>query len=164
TGTLTVSNSTLSGNSASHGGGIYNTGTLTVTQSTIYGNSGDGIYGPVTLVNSIVQSVTGTASGHNNLIANGTGPAGIHDRGVGTQVGADPHLGPLQNNGGSEPTMALLAGSPALGAGGALTALAQNAGSTNQSLAVYNAAAFAATPGPFFILIDGEEMKVTNVN
>jgi hypothetical protein len=38
-GTLTVSDSTLSGNSASdYGGGIYNFGTLTVTNSTLSGN------------------------------------------------------------------------------------------------------------------------------
>jgi predicted outer membrane repeat protein len=40
-GTLTVSNSTLSGNSTMHGsgGGIYNTGTLTLSNSTLSGNS-----------------------------------------------------------------------------------------------------------------------------
>ncbi|MGI8687136.1 MAG: hypothetical protein ACR2M3_01030, partial [Thermomicrobiales bacterium] len=38
-GTLTVTNSTLSGNSATNGGGIYNNGTLTVTNSTFSGNS-----------------------------------------------------------------------------------------------------------------------------
>src|SRR6266536_2575409 len=47
-GTLTVSQSTLSGNSAlSWGGGIYNLGTLTVSHSTLSGNSapvGGGIY------------------------------------------------------------------------------------------------------------------------
>jgi CSLREA domain-containing protein len=47
-GTLTVSNSTISGNSSSFGGGIYNSGTLTVSNSTISGNSatqnGGGIY------------------------------------------------------------------------------------------------------------------------
>src|SRR5262249_54199603 len=48
-GTLTVSGSTLSGNSAGYGGGIYNaSGTLTVSDSTLSGNSasvfGGGIY------------------------------------------------------------------------------------------------------------------------
>ena len=39
-GTLTVSNSTLSGNSAGlDGGGIHNGGTLTVSGSTLSGNS-----------------------------------------------------------------------------------------------------------------------------
>ena len=51
TGTLTVTNSTLSGNSATgvgggltdFGGGIFNTGTLTVTNSTLSGNSATGV-------------------------------------------------------------------------------------------------------------------------
>jgi hypothetical protein len=38
-GTLTVSNSTLSGNSASNGGAIWNAGTLTVSDSTLSGNT-----------------------------------------------------------------------------------------------------------------------------
>ena len=37
-GTLTISGSTLSGNSAQLGGGIYNLGNLTVRDSTILGN------------------------------------------------------------------------------------------------------------------------------
>jgi hypothetical protein len=40
--TLTISNSTLNGNSAGYGGGIYNDGaTLTITNSTLNGNSAD---------------------------------------------------------------------------------------------------------------------------
>jgi hypothetical protein len=57
-GTLTVTGSTLSGNSAYGGGGIDNSGTLTVTGSTLSGNSagyGGGIYnsgGTLTVSNS----------------------------------------------------------------------------------------------------------------
>ena len=47
-GSLTITNSTLSGNSALNGGGIYNGGNLTITNSTLSGNtatgSGGGIY------------------------------------------------------------------------------------------------------------------------
>ena len=43
-GTLTLTNSTLSGNTATKGGGIYNSGILTVTNSTLSGNSA-GVYG-----------------------------------------------------------------------------------------------------------------------
>ena len=43
TGTLTINNSTISGNTAAAlmptGGGIYNGGTLTINNSTISGNS-----------------------------------------------------------------------------------------------------------------------------
>ncbi len=44
-GTLTLTNSTLSGNSATVGGGISNSGTLTVTHSTLSGNSAFGEFG-----------------------------------------------------------------------------------------------------------------------
>src|SRR5205085_1172153 len=54
-----------------------------------------------------------TSSGHNLIQA--------PDPGFGSQpsdiLGKDPLLGPLQNNGGPTPTRALLAGSPAIGAG-----------------------------------------------
>jgi hypothetical protein len=47
-GTLTVSNSTLSANSAaSHGGGIHNAGALTVRNSTLSGNHTDGTGGAI---------------------------------------------------------------------------------------------------------------------
>jgi CSLREA domain-containing protein len=63
TGTVTVTNSTLSGNSASSGGGISNSmgGTVTVTNSTLSGNSGfgGGIFnssgGTVTVTNSTLS-------------------------------------------------------------------------------------------------------------
>jgi hypothetical protein len=58
-GTLTVTNSTISGNDALSGGGIHNEGTLTVTNSTISGNSGGGIdhnHGTLTLAHSILAS------------------------------------------------------------------------------------------------------------
>jgi CSLREA domain-containing protein len=71
-GTLTVTNSTVSGNSASlsfaGGGGIWNHGTLTVTSSTVSGNSavrdGGGIYndlGTLTLTNS---TISGNSAGY----------------------------------------------------------------------------------------------------
>jgi Ca2+-binding RTX toxin-like protein len=52
----------------------------------------------------------------NNLIADGTG-CGFASRG-GDQTNVKPLLGPLANNGGSTLTHALLAGSPAINAGG----------------------------------------------
>jgi hypothetical protein len=74
--TLTVSNSTLSGNSATHyGGGIYNySGTLTVSNSTLSGNtaySGGGIFNYYTLTvsNSTLfgNSATGSGGGIYNM-------------------------------------------------------------------------------------------------
>jgi hypothetical protein len=70
-GVLTVTNSTLSGNSADYGGGIYNAdGDLTVSNSTLSGNSattsGGGIYnadGALTVTNSTVSGNSATTSG-----------------------------------------------------------------------------------------------------
>ena len=124
--TITVTNSTLSGNSANFGGGIYNQGTLTVTNSTLSGNSantsgGGGIFNNATLniANTIIANNT---SGGDYA---GTGTIGtnisnlVEDGSLPGAMAADPLLGPLQNNGGPTFTMALLAGSPAIGAGNA---------------------------------------------
>jgi predicted outer membrane repeat protein len=139
-GTSAVNGSTFSGNSASFGGGIENGGTLTITASTVSGNSvskangGGGIYNlpsgsTVKIRNTLVAGnssqsggpdVAGplTSLGH-NLIGDGAGGSGyaVTDL-VGTSATPiDPMLGTLQNNGGPTWTMALLPGSPAIGAG-----------------------------------------------
>ncbi len=72
-GTLTISNSTISGNSADAGGGIYNLGTLTINNSTISGNTtigGGGIYnlGTLTISGSTISG--NTASGFGGGIFN----------------------------------------------------------------------------------------------
>ena len=71
-GTLTLTNSTVSGNSAVEGGGIRNSGTLTLANSTVSGNSatgsGGGIFnfdGTVSLFNATITS--------NNLAAFSSG-------------------------------------------------------------------------------------------
>ena len=132
-GNLTVSNSTLSGNSASGfggGGSIYNFGTATLTNSTLSGNSannGGGIYNysgsintaTLSIANTIIANSTsgGDYAGNgtigintNNLVEDGTLPGT-------SEITGDPNLGPLQNNGGPNLTMALLNGSAAIGAG-----------------------------------------------
>ncbi len=128
-GSVTVSNSTFSGNTTSAGGGgIYSrSASVTVSNSTVSGNSasaGGGICNDpgstVELTNTIVAAqLSGgdcggdlaTSLGHNldsdstcNLNATGDIP------------GANPFLGPLQDNGGPTETHALLSGSPAIDA------------------------------------------------
>jgi hypothetical protein len=133
-GTLTVTASTLSGNSAQAGGGIGNGGTLTVTDCTLSGNTandGGGIFGSgirTTIRNTLLAGNRASTSpdldasldsqGY-NLIGDGSGGSGFADTDlVGTAANPiDPRLGPLQDNGGPTPTMALLPGSPALNAG-----------------------------------------------
>ncbi|BAF99921.1 Calx-beta domain-containing protein [Microcystis aeruginosa] len=66
-GTLTLNNSTITGNTATYGGGIDNDGTLTLTNSTISGNTGGGIHnwgrGILTLTNSTITGNTATNFG-----------------------------------------------------------------------------------------------------
>ncbi|HEY3027401.1 MAG TPA: right-handed parallel beta-helix repeat-containing protein [Pyrinomonadaceae bacterium] len=80
-GTVTISNSTISGNSAgSFGGGIYNFSTLTITHSTVTGNTagssgGGGISNDATL------------SARNTIIARNTATTGPDVRGALTSQG-----------------------------------------------------------------------------
>jgi hypothetical protein len=133
-GSVTLANVTVAGNAvggASTGGGaVYNlslaapaspggppatpaqTATLTMTNSILAGSVG----GP-DLTNRRVDGVAAAVTaGGPNIVA-------VSDNFIGGTVSgtpftvADPHLGPLQNNGGLTATMALLSGSPAIGAG-----------------------------------------------
>jgi predicted outer membrane repeat protein len=114
---------TISGNQvggSGHGGGVFvftgNGATATNLDNTIVagnvrvGGGADDVFGAV---NADVSSY--------NLIGDGTG-TNLVDGANGNQVGTrdqpiDPGLGPLQDNGGPTQTMALLAGSPAVGRG-----------------------------------------------
>lgn len=127
----TITNSTFSGNSATIGaaGAINLSGNANViVNCTISGNSttfsgfGGGIFvvtkESLSLENTIIAGNTGGdcsiaqgvlfASNSHNLIGDGT---------CSPMLSGDPKLGPLQNNGGPTPTMALLPGSPAIDAG-----------------------------------------------
>ncbi len=117
-GTVTVSNSTLAGNSAAYGGGIGNSDTVTLLSTIVAGNT-------VTISDPDIAGSVTSARAY-NLIGDGTGLTGISNGdGNHNQVGVtgsdpnpiDPLLGPLANNGGPTATMALLPGSPAIGAG-----------------------------------------------
>jgi hypothetical protein len=149
-GDLTITGSTINGNSDGFGaGGIVQQGTATITNTTISGNSGTGIMNTGAIgVNSIllystIASNTGTGYAHsqtatftNTIVANNgtdcTGTIGgtFNDAGWNLDSdntctfmdltdlpGTDPVLGPLQYNGGTTQTHALLAGSPAIDAG-----------------------------------------------
>ena len=132
-GNLTLTNSTVSGNTATNAsGGIYNVfGALTITNSTVSANtstnsSGGGIYnaGTARLTNTIVARNRATAdpdvggmafdSEGNNLIGNTGGSTGWSASDLLNQQ--KPLLGPLQNNGGPTNTLALWPGSPAIDA------------------------------------------------
>lgn len=139
--TTSIDSSTISGNSAATGGGIYVSGSsgqqrLTVVNSTIAGNTATSSAGGIASVDGDDLPITlrGTILGDNqapsgpdcageiivrgaNLIEDTSGCT-VATIGGGLLTGADPLLGPLQNNGGSTETHALLPASPALGANG----------------------------------------------
>jgi len=148
-GTVDVVNSTLTGNSARHAGAAANSGGhLAFSNSTIANNSasidGGGIENyypdnsPLYLFNSIVANnhlgATGPSQNCSPTTSTVGAPLGIaslgHNldtdgtcqlAGPGDLSRVDPQLGPLQDNGGFTPTMALGAGSPAVDAGGPTT-------------------------------------------
>ena len=136
---LNMVNSTVSGNStgagSSRGGAIYTNNFLSLTNCTITGNNDPNNHPGVVATNTVntrntiiarngpggagpdiesgFTTLTLNSQGH-NIIGNA---GGIGFTGLGDQVGVDPLLGPLANNGGNSFTHALLAGSPALDAG-----------------------------------------------
>ena len=130
--TTTASNSTISGNIAGFGGGggINNFGIVSLINSTVSANTagfGGGLTndGGVNLWNTIVAGNIATevepdcagvlnSLGY-NLVQSIEG-CFLEGNATGNVVG-DPQLGPLQDNGGSTFTHALLPGSPAVDAG-----------------------------------------------
>ena len=139
-GTINSANSTIDGNSAgNNGGGIYNTATITVTNNTVSSNTagkGGGIYNnfTATLNNNIVALNTATDgndlvgrgslgnafTGTYNLIGNADGSEGLATST--NQLGStanpiDPRIGILRDNGGTTFTRAVLTRSPAIDKG-----------------------------------------------
>jgi CSLREA domain-containing protein len=70
-GTLTVTNSTFSNNSAANGGGIFNAGTLIVTDSTFSGNSATSDGGGITNGSNSTATVTNSTFSGNSANAGG---------------------------------------------------------------------------------------------
>lgn len=143
-GTLTITNSTVSGNFALLlAGGVKNEGTMTMIGCTVTNNSSSfsnliaGVFNGsvMTMGNTIIAGNTGvdvpnllgtvTSLGYNIVGSLGTlGFNPIPVPGAGDQVGvsdAAVQLGVLQNNGGATPTHALGVGSIAIDKGNSLT-------------------------------------------
>jgi CSLREA domain-containing protein len=136
-GLATLTNSTISGNSAnSNGGGLadYSTGAIylnnvTVASNTVSSGGGGGIYANNNVYpkNTLIATNVDT-SGQSpdcsgtldlqgyNLIQDLSGCT-VSGNTTTVITGTSPNLGPLQNNGGSTPTHALLPGSPAIDSG-----------------------------------------------
>jgi hypothetical protein len=135
TSTITINNSTISGNSGAFGGGILNVGTMTLLGTTVSGNAaveGGGIYNSdfgqqvpasTTLAASINAGNTGgDCSGSGSAVSDGYNLVGADCSfsGVGDQTVADTPsaigIKPLANNGAKTQTMALTNASPAVDA------------------------------------------------
>jgi hypothetical protein len=135
TGSLTLTNITVSGNQAStDGGGLYWTpgaGQVMILNSTIANNQagtqGGNIYtggvggytSNISLKNTLVGSgvpnnCSGTVQTYGNNLEN-TNTCGLVA--TGDKINLNPNLGPLQNNGGATATHALRPGSLAVDAG-----------------------------------------------
>ncbi len=133
-GTASLVNSTVVSNVVNGAGtgaygGIYSGLGVALLSCTVVGNNGDsngggvaGVGGGVT--NTIIAgNAAGSApdvggifsSGGYNLIGSTNGSSGFGA--TGDQLNVNPLVGPLQDNGGSRPTMALLLGSPAIDKG-----------------------------------------------
>ena len=127
-GAVTVTNSTLSTNTAGFNGGAmqHNAGGLTRTSATVHGNSAvDGRVvfrspnaSPI-LQHTILSGVAGSRNCNESLSSQGSnldsdGTCGLDD--PTDRSNLDPLLGPLEDNGGSTLTHALLSGSPAINA------------------------------------------------
>jgi hypothetical protein len=122
-GTLTVTNSTVSENTADSGGGILTGGTLTVTNSTVSGNTaadvGGGIFnsgGTLTVTNTLIDGDCNEAIASSGYNIESPGNTCGFDQGT-DQVDVTEgqlNLGPLQDNGGPTMIHALLPGSVAI--------------------------------------------------
>jgi hypothetical protein len=171
-GTITFTNCTFSGNTGAAGSGIACTGAIvTVTYSTVTANASTSAYaggvfnsgGTITLVGCIVAANTSTtggpdiggtaANGGNNLIGVQDAAMAFVNNANGCKVGSVgtplvPLLGPLTNNGGKTPTHALLAGSPAINAGGTagVPSTDQRDAPRDQGVADMGSYEFGATP------------------
>ena len=100
-----LANSTITGNSAGSGGGIYNDASVDISNIILNaGASGENIFN---------ESGTVTSLGFNLSSDDGGG----YLTGLGDLINTDPLLAPLQDNGDSTFTHALLRGSPAIDAG-----------------------------------------------
>lgn len=165
-----IINSTVSGNAASAGGGIYGQGMTSIRHSTITANTaisfGSGVasestegYTRTEVGGSIIAGNVGAdadipgasntfQSNGYNLIGVGSA-VGVFDQ-AGDQTGADPLLGPLEDNGGPTKTHAPLPPSSVIDAG--------------DPSVVFNTAEFDQRGAPFLRVVDGNTVPGARID
>jgi Bacterial Ig-like domain (group 3) len=172
TGTITLTNCTLSGNSATGGGGLANSGTAELYACTLSGNTAaaggglENLTGAMATLEDTLVAANTTASGSASDIggSNAAGVTGTYDLvGTGGSGGiagsgdillnslAGLGLAPLANYGGGGGTIALLPGSPALGAGKAISGIVvdergQRLDSPDPDIGAFQSQGFVLTP------------------
>jgi hypothetical protein len=118
-GTLTLTNTTISGNTASYGGGVRNTGTLTLSRTVISGNNATNGSAPEVWNHAFPQP---TVNANNFNLFGHDGVAGVEGLSPGpTDIAPTQPLSTilnttLANNGGPTRTHALPRRSPAVDA------------------------------------------------
>ena len=161
-GTLTINNSTISGNRAMSAAGIWNFGTVNLNNVTISGNvaanGGGGIvnHGTVDFKNTIIAGnidnnptakqpdCSGTLNSQGYNLIQDTSGCTISGTTTGNLLSVDPRcLGLLQNNSGNTFTHALLQGSQAIDAGNPATP-----GSGGSACAATDQRGIVRPPGP----------------
>jgi len=154
-GSVTVTDSTISGNKAGggSGGGIYNSGSVTVTDSTISGNNavggfGGGIYnsGSVTVTDSTIsgnKAVGGSGGG----IANNTGgTVAVTDSTISGNNAGGGSGGGIYNSGSVTVTDSTISGNNAVGGIGGVRSIGIYNGGGTVSLAADVLATFGGVP------------------
>jgi hypothetical protein len=143
-GKLALNNLTVADGGGLRGNGIYNfSGTVTVSNSTLSGNSNNG---PLSFGGGSIHNERGTATLKNTIVSKSPSASGENCGGItitnggynldsGTSCGfptnrssKDPLLGPLADNGGPTKTHALLEGSPAIDKGNSFSATTDQRG------------------------------------
>jgi len=117
-GSASLTNVTFSGNSGQFGGGINSQGTLTLLNVTIANSAGNGIRngGVLNFINTLIAGSTAQDCAGGGTIGQNINNL-TEDGSCNALLSGDPHLGPLEDNGGDTLTHALLPGSPAIDAG-----------------------------------------------
>jgi hypothetical protein len=117
--TATLDDSTLAGNSTEYGGAINDNGSVTLIACTLSNN-----FASVDAGGLRIWGAAATAELQDTIVALDAGNVEIDGSYSGSDnlIGVDPLLAPLGNYGGPTQTMPLLPGSPAIGAGTALGA------------------------------------------
>ncbi|MCI0711988.1 MAG: hypothetical protein L0154_17675, partial [Chloroflexi bacterium] len=105
-GIVVITNSTFSGNTAVAGGAIFSFGTVTITSSSFSGNTDSSGGGALYLSNGTINVASSLIVDGNCFGALTDGGHNLSFNAAGCPApGADPQLGPLQNNGGPTHTI-----------------------------------------------------------